>query len=735
MYQKKKFYSFLIIILYNYSISSNSCQAQDSLMKSLKEVTITATRTEKLIFNTGRSVSVITADDIRESNYSTLGELLSFETGVYVPGSGQTPGSVQTIFLSGANSNQTALFIDGIRITDPSSVNNTIDLSEISIHDIEKIEIIRGSHSTLYGSSAIGGVINITTKNPLAQGFHSRGGISTGTFGLNTSVLNPFADVSYKLNNGLYITAMVDYSDVKGLNATVDTITDPSIFKTTDNDDWKKLNTGVGIGFNDLKNQVKVNYKYTNSETDIDRSAFRDDDNYRLDYKRSTLSAAFSRVLKHKMKISLSGGLSQNERHAVNDSSINSFSADFDHMFTEDTYTGFNSNLDFIIEKETKHIKFLAGLSGAREEMTTKNYIYSASFPGFVYENLDSLADPKPEARTSSIYFQMDVKGTLLSKKLSNLNFVAGARYDYHQLFNEHFSFELNPSWQFSDKGLMYISYSTGYNAPSLYQLYSKSKYIPWDGSVQNDVTQGNLNLKPERSASLEFGIKYRLNNAGILSFSAFNRHMKDQIEYAYLWDGAISIGELGSDFSRDDYRGDRYLNAGSGNTYGMELNLRYMLTKKLSVAAGLSVIQGELNYTISPEEKKALNNTHVQLYNNGVFLTSRTRNEPGLIRRPNTFKGEIIYSPLDKFKIRSVVRYVDIREDVFYDTQIKPQGALNTVSVDEYFLVDLLFTYKLGQHLSLSAFLDNISNEKYSEIRGFSTRGRGLYFKITYQL
>jgi len=61
-------------------------------------------------------------------------------TGVYIPGSGQTPGSNQSLFLSGANSNQTALFIDGIRITDPSTVNNTVDLSEISIHDIEKIK-------------------------------------------------------------------------------------------------------------------------------------------------------------------------------------------------------------------------------------------------------------------------------------------------------------------------------------------------------------------------------------------------------------------------------------------------------------------------------------------------------------------------------------------------------------------------------------------------------------------
>jgi len=578
-------------------------------------------------------------------------------------------------------------------------------------------------------------VINITTKNPSTKGLHSQGGISTGTFGSNTLLLNPFADLNYKFKNGFFISGMVDYSYVNGINATIDTSSDPSIFKSIDQDNWKRLSTGATIGYNNQQNQFKINYKYTQSETDIDRSAFKDDDNYILNYKRSTLSGAFSRVLKKNMKISLTGGVSGNERHAVNDSSIKSFNGEYDHTYTEDTYSGLNSNVDLILEKETKHIKFLGGIAGTREEMTTENYIYSAAFPGFVYENHDSLKDPKPKTVTSSIYLQMDMRGTIISKHLSKLNLVVGGRYDHHELFKEHYAFEINPSWQAGNKTLIYLSYSTGYNAPSLYQLYSNTKYTPWDGSTSIDITQGNITLKPENSASFELGIKYKLNTAGVLSLSAFNREVKNQIEYTYLWNGAIPINQLGSDFSRDDYRGDRYINAGSSKTIGFELSLRYRLMKNLSFAAGLSLIKGELDYTVSPNDNKVLNNTHVQLYNNGEFLASSTNKGGGLIRRPNTFRGELIYDVQDKFSVKAIVQFVGKRDDVFYDTQIQPQGALNTVSVAKYMLLDLKFTYNIVTHIALGAGLENILNQKYSEIRGFSTRGRGLYFKLSYQL
>ncbi len=218
-----------LIILLILFVTGKYATAQDSLVKDLREVTITATRTDKNILDLGRSVTVITAEEIRNSNYNSLADILSQESGFYLPGNGQTPGSNQSVFLQGANSNQTAIFIDGIRISDVSTVNNVIDLSEISLHDIERIEILRGSHSTLFGSSSIGGVINISTNKPSKQGLSSNGGFSTGTFGTGTSILNPYADIAYRFRKGLYVSGSGDFSSVSGLDATIDTVIDPSV--------------------------------------------------------------------------------------------------------------------------------------------------------------------------------------------------------------------------------------------------------------------------------------------------------------------------------------------------------------------------------------------------------------------------------------------------------------------------------------------------------------------------
>ncbi len=304
--QKKTYRGLIILILFFFSI--DYCRSQDTLVKQLNEITISATRVEKKVYDTGRSVTVITDEDIScGDKFHSLAEIVSQQEGIYVTGTGQTPGSNQSIFLRGANSNQTAIYIDGLRITDASTVNNTIDLSELPLHDIERIEILRGSHSTLYGSSAIGGVINITTRQAKKEGWQMSSGLSTGTFGTGTSLLNPFAEAGYTFSNGFYLRGIFDYSKCLGLDATLDTVTDPTIYKTSDNDNWKKMNTGVSLGYKRKNTELGLNYRYTKMETDIDKSAYVDDDNYVLNFKRSTLSGLFNQATPLRFKCDIYG--------------------------------------------------------------------------------------------------------------------------------------------------------------------------------------------------------------------------------------------------------------------------------------------------------------------------------------------------------------------------------------------------------------------------------------------
>ena len=139
----------------------------------LKEVVVSATRSERDLSDVGRSVTLVTREQIKSFIYNSVAELLSQQEGIYIVGTGQNPGMLQSIFTRGESNNHTAIMIDDVRITDPSAINNAPDLSELSLANLDKVEIVRGSHSTLYGSSAIGGVINLLTKKNEKPGFNA----------------------------------------------------------------------------------------------------------------------------------------------------------------------------------------------------------------------------------------------------------------------------------------------------------------------------------------------------------------------------------------------------------------------------------------------------------------------------------------------------------------------------------------------------------------------------------
>ena len=191
---------------------------QDSLKTyNLNEITVTAQRIEKTLLEVGRSVSVIPLEEITSNLFLSPAELISNYEGIFITGNYQTPGSLQGLYMRGATPNQTVVLIDGIRITDPSSVDNAIDLSELSFNNISRIEMIRGSHSTLYGSSAIGGVINILTDKNKTPGVNADVFLRGGTFGDESSEFSQNVSLNYTTKEGFYLTGEVFNSKINGI--------------------------------------------------------------------------------------------------------------------------------------------------------------------------------------------------------------------------------------------------------------------------------------------------------------------------------------------------------------------------------------------------------------------------------------------------------------------------------------------------------------------------------------
>ena len=137
---------------------------QDTLtIKSLDEVIVTANKVAQKQSQTGKVVTVIGKEELQHSAGKSVGQVLNEQAGVWVNGAMQTLGSVQTVFMRGANSGRTLILMDGIPVNDPSQITGDYDLNLFSITDVERIEICKGAQSTLYGSDAVAGVINIIT--------------------------------------------------------------------------------------------------------------------------------------------------------------------------------------------------------------------------------------------------------------------------------------------------------------------------------------------------------------------------------------------------------------------------------------------------------------------------------------------------------------------------------------------------------------------------------------------
>jgi len=196
-----------------------SVDAQET--QKAEPVVVTATKVETPVEQVGAAISVITGEDFKTYHYETVGDALRQVPGLEVERSGSL-GKVTTLSIRGANSNQVQILVDGVRVKSPTT--GQVDLSDLSPDLIERIEIIRGPQSTLYGADAIGGVVNIITKKgtgPFSGSVQQEAGNydtlhSRASFGGAYKLFNYSFSASHLESNGQFKN---DGSDINALNA------------------------------------------------------------------------------------------------------------------------------------------------------------------------------------------------------------------------------------------------------------------------------------------------------------------------------------------------------------------------------------------------------------------------------------------------------------------------------------------------------------------------------------
>ena len=139
-------------------------EAGAAAANALPQVVVTANRTAVDIDQVGQSVTVLTQTDIRLDQETAVSDILARTPGVTFARNGG-PGSTTSLFIRGAESAQTVVLIDGVKVNDPTDPAASYDFANLDSGDIARIEILRGPQSTLYGSEAIGGVVNVITAD------------------------------------------------------------------------------------------------------------------------------------------------------------------------------------------------------------------------------------------------------------------------------------------------------------------------------------------------------------------------------------------------------------------------------------------------------------------------------------------------------------------------------------------------------------------------------------------
>ncbi|MDQ7817425.1 MAG: TonB-dependent receptor [Melioribacteraceae bacterium] len=484
---KSVFISFVLLI-------NNSLFAQsDTIKTTLQEVVISATRTETPYYTLASSVSIISADDIAKKQYYSVVDLLREIPGVTIIQQGG-PGKLSNLFLRGANPNHTLVIIDGTEMNDPSSPNNAFDFSFLATHDIERIEIVKGPQSTLYGSEALAGVINIFTKRGSVNrnyNIQTEGG-SNNFFRANINTSGRLGLIDYFLSINRIGSDGVSASNSKFGNIEKDGFTNNG------------LTAGFGFDLADLGN-LNLKYRITKAESDLDQSEkFGDDPNYIYRVEEQTLSATFN-----------NSSFNGKWENRFNTSILRRFSNAFDNFdyirpnVYSDSYNR-SSRIKFEWQNNLRFIDYNLITIGIETEREKANTSYLSVSEWGPYNSIF----PEESVVTTGFYIQDQVN-------ISNTFFTSiGFRVDKHQKFGSIATFRFAPAYYFSNLDLKFkFTYGTGFKAPSLFYLY--------------DPMFGNPVLKPEKSKGWDIGFEKYLSGKRILiGLTYFNLKMENMFGF-----------------------------------------------------------------------------------------------------------------------------------------------------------------------------------------------------------
>ena len=536
-------------------ISTKDSASQGMQEKALDKITVTASKYERKQSQTAKLVTIIDKQQLQDLQGRTLSEVLNTVTGVTINGANNSPGTNQRISIRGSSDGNVLLLIDGIPANDPSVISNYFDLNFINLSEVERIEILKGSHSTLYGSDAVSGVINIITKKAESRSF------------------SPFASLHYGSYNTINASAGVN-GNSKWLHyqtylAAISTTGFSSAADTTGSGNFDKDGLQQYIFKNDLSFQLSqsVNWKfyssYSHYKADVDAAAFTDDADFTVKNKNLQAGSAFG-WKKGNNNLRLHYQFNYVHRFYLDDSvSRGSFA-----YYSQNKYIG-RTHFAELYDNFRKN-KWSVLMGGDYRFYNTDQFYRSISqFGPFETELNDSLAKMWQLSSYASVVY--NYKGA---------NIELGGRLNHHSKYGNNSTYTFNPSWLVHEKLKLFANLATAFKTPSLFQLFDP--YI------------GNKDLNPEKTKTFEAGFEIYKAAKAKLRTTVFYRQTKQFIQFI-LTDPIFFTGH--------------YENIARQKNYGAEAEFSF-ISEKWKLEAGYCFTKGRMKSRYSESGNPLLKDT-----------------------------------------------------------------------------------------------------------------------------
>lgn len=447
--------------------------AQDAWL--LDEITVSASKSGEAtpLNRTGSTVEVISREDLEEAGETSVADYLAREAGVSVSATGSLASST-TLRIRGLNGTYIKVLVNGIDVTDPSRTQTNFDWAGLTTSNIERIEILKGSSSALYGANAVAGVVNITTlSRPTEPGTETtvtveggsddtwRGAATyayTGTrggmaIGIDRVITDGFSSSANGTEDDGYQGTRLSFSaDIMATDALKLGLTAFAVDAEGDFDEYGSDGTPPYDEYNTTKTRAARAY------AQLDLGVWQHE-----------VSATYFKT----DRLSSSNG-------------------------TDTIFNGKRKRFDYTAVYDPSDLMTLTFGTDWQEERFT-----SGSDSG--------------KTRLTGVFSE------LLYAPTADLDLSASLRYDDHSTFGDYVTGRLAAAYRLGAATTLRATAATGFRAPSLYEL--------------NHSSYGNPNLKPEESTSYELGIEHSFGAGSFVKATAFRTEIDNLIQYTSVYD------------------------------------------------------------------------------------------------------------------------------------------------------------------------------------------------------